>query len=215
MWIGSACSLFVPVLCVCRRSVISCQARFRVGSINGTLSLLPAPVTKQAVSRERRFILTYWVQDGPKLQGRILRIARGWPIQQCMPRCLATGLFFGGSGLLGRLQDSTRVWTEQPLSGTGKAPPGARICATRPAWPTQSPAIGQLANDLLSLHDAQHAQHAQHAQLRPDCPSKAKSHPRTWPSTARRVKPSGRWINQSAVGSLAPRHEVVASRGGI
>jgi hypothetical protein len=76
--------------------VISCQARFRVGSINGTLSLLPAPVTKQAVSRERRSILTYWVQDGPKLQGRILRITRDWPIQQCMPRCLATGLSFGG-----------------------------------------------------------------------------------------------------------------------
>jgi hypothetical protein len=172
--------------------VISCQARFRVGSINGTLSLLPAPVTKQAVSRERRSILTYWVQDGPKLQGRILRITRNWPIQQCMPRCLATGLSFGGawrsSAFVARLQDSTRVWTEQPLSGTGKAPPGARICATRPAWPTQSPAIGQLANDVLSLHDAQHAQRAQ---LRPDYPSKAKSHPHTWLSTARRVKPFG------------------------
>jgi hypothetical protein len=92
------------------------------------------------------------------------------------------------SAFVARLQDSTRVWTEQPLSGTGKAPPGARICATRPAWPTQSPAIGQLANDVLSLHDAQHAQRAQ---LRPDYPSKAKSHPHTWLSTARRVKPFG------------------------
>jgi hypothetical protein len=94
LWVGSAMQ---PVwCCFCRRSVISCQARFRVGSINGTLSLLPAPVTKQAVSRERRFILTNWVQNGPKLQGRILRIPRGWPIQQRMPRCLATGLSFGG-----------------------------------------------------------------------------------------------------------------------
>ena len=119
-----------------------------------------------------------------------------------------------GSGWsLARLRDSPWGWTKQPLTGARGAPPGARIRHNVRLGPAQSPLRHWAAREppaisAAFLHDAQHAEHAQ-LPPRPDGrgQAKPKSHPRTWrPPTARRVKPSGRWINPQQA-SLGPGHE--------
>ncbi len=130
---------------------------------------------------------------------------------RCMPRCLATG-----PGLDGLLRDceirrGAGPSNHSPACAERHQAPGS--VTTSGLALRRAPLRHWAARELLSisaafLHDAQHAEHAQ----LPPSPdgrgqAKPKSHPRTWlPPTARRVKPSGRWINPQPA-SLGPGHE--------
>ena len=210
----------------CRRVVISCQAelgRLEKGhlfplylGLRSVGARLRAPVIWRA-ARVGHPIIRTSCPGRADVHGRVHSVSPMVVIPPVHAKVL--GGRAGPGRSLARLRDSPWGWTKQPLTDARGAPPGARIRHNVRLGPAQSPLRHWVARERPAisaafLHDAQHAEHAQHAQHAQLPPSpdgrgqeKPKSHPRTWPPpTARRVKPSGRWINPQPA-SLGPGHE--------